>query len=645
MSNKLYEEALADVRSLKDVAEDNAKRAVFEAVVPRIRDLIEKQLFNENAPLEMSNDELLGLAGGVDDQETDEDAVIDASSGTAVLDVDSTVGNTKAHVDGNADTSTVPPAVPPAPVGSPPPPVMGNSPEEGEVIDVAGSETVTPIDDDEEEYVLDLESLQHLVSATGKLTSVKELRESIKNFESRIKAISFLTSGRHRIDESKKNVYRDQFKRLSLQIQHTYDRVQESIVDPTQKKALNERLEKLNKRLNELKESKMRRLREADEDLDLGGADEGGDTSLDVGSKDGGSELKLTVKGLKLDPEELDNATVELETGDNDADDNDVDLDSVGGDDDGGDDLDLGGGGGEDEDKDDEVLEIDESMLRREINRMRKLREAKGVPVPSTKGNRPSKKTDADDFGDADVETDDILSKKIRESDGVDDEEDELDEMDDSCEATDHSNENEPSDKQNRMPENYRREQRLQQSLRTRLRRLQTEGMKCRGQRRQQYKEAWIKASKSLYESRSRAEKIQRRLNESKKNAIRQNAESRRPAGNTVAEGKLRKQLAEQNLLNAKLVYTNRLLQNESLTNRQKASIIERLDEVKTVREAKLVYESLLKTLTPRKSDRNLTESRVQGSGSRVERSGAPTPKLDESIETARWALLAGITK
>ena len=44
MSKQLYEEAIADVKKLKEIAEDNAKRAVIEAVAPRIRELIEKEI-------------------------------------------------------------------------------------------------------------------------------------------------------------------------------------------------------------------------------------------------------------------------------------------------------------------------------------------------------------------------------------------------------------------------------------------------------------------------------------------------------------------------------------------------------------------------------------------------------------------------
>ena len=58
MTKQLYEEALADVKKLKEVAEDNAKRALLEAVTPRIKDLIESQLLGE-LPVEDEDDLLL----------------------------------------------------------------------------------------------------------------------------------------------------------------------------------------------------------------------------------------------------------------------------------------------------------------------------------------------------------------------------------------------------------------------------------------------------------------------------------------------------------------------------------------------------------------------------------------------------------
>jgi hypothetical protein len=107
----------------------------------------------------------------------------------------------------------------------------------------------------------------------------------------------------------------------------------------------------------------------------------------------------------------------------------------------------------------------------------------------------------------------------------------------------------------------------------------------------------------------------------------------------------LRSKLAETNLINAKLLFTNKLLQNEQLTSRQKAQVIEQLDSAKTVREAKLVYESLAKTLagTARTVNEN-RDRKVLGSASRTTRP-ASTQTLNEGYEAERWARLAGITK
>lgn len=46
MSNKIFEEAIADAKKLREVAEANAKKAVLEAVTPKIREFIESELLN-----------------------------------------------------------------------------------------------------------------------------------------------------------------------------------------------------------------------------------------------------------------------------------------------------------------------------------------------------------------------------------------------------------------------------------------------------------------------------------------------------------------------------------------------------------------------------------------------------------------------
>jgi len=107
-----------------------------------------------------------------------------------------------------------------------------------------------------------------------------------------------------------------------------------------------------------------------------------------------------------------------------------------------------------------------------------------------------------------------------------------------------------------------------------------------------------------------------------------------------VRENKeLKKQLAEMNLFNAKLLYVNKLIQNRSVSSKQQRAIVEALDNAKTIREAKLVYEGLTQSL----NKKSLSEGtrRVLGSSSKPTRSGSST--VNESKQTNRWATLAGI--
>lgn len=101
----------------------------------------------------------------------------------------------------------------------------------------------------------------------------------------------------------------------------------------------------------------------------------------------------------------------------------------------------------------------------------------------------------------------------------------------------------------------------------------------------------------------------------------------------------LKKQLDEMNLFNAKLLYVNKLIQNRNVSSKQQRAIVEALDNAKTPREAKLVYESLTKSL----NKKSLSEGtrRVLGSSSKPTRSGGAT--LSESAQTDRWAKLAGL--
>jgi hypothetical protein len=103
----------------------------------------------------------------------------------------------------------------------------------------------------------------------------------------------------------------------------------------------------------------------------------------------------------------------------------------------------------------------------------------------------------------------------------------------------------------------------------------------------------------------------------------------------------LQSQLAEMSLFNAKLLYTNKLLMNSDLSQTQRAQAIETLDDAASLREVKLLFKTLTESFTKRAEDK--TTSRNIGGASRPTKSASMN--LNESKETNRWALLAGINK
>jgi len=58
--SKIFEEAIADAKMLKRVAEENAKKAILESVTPKIKEFIEEQLLEggkeENSEEDESDD-------------------------------------------------------------------------------------------------------------------------------------------------------------------------------------------------------------------------------------------------------------------------------------------------------------------------------------------------------------------------------------------------------------------------------------------------------------------------------------------------------------------------------------------------------------------------------------------------------------
>jgi len=107
----------------------------------------------------------------------------------------------------------------------------------------------------------------------------------------------------------------------------------------------------------------------------------------------------------------------------------------------------------------------------------------------------------------------------------------------------------------------------------------------------------------------------------------------------------LRDKLHEVNILNAKLLYTNRLFREFSLSNNQKLKIVETFDRAQTTREIKLVYSTLAESY----SDGGIITKKtsVKESASRKTRTTAPQRKIisEENQVADRFKKLAGILK
>ena len=102
----------------------------------------------------------------------------------------------------------------------------------------------------------------------------------------------------------------------------------------------------------------------------------------------------------------------------------------------------------------------------------------------------------------------------------------------------------------------------------------------------------------------------------------------------------LRSELQEINLLNAKLLYTNKLFRNKSLSESQKVKVLAAFDKAKNKQEAQLIYETLLGSVA------TVAKSSIKESlGSASKALGNATKPIIENDAFARMRELAGLTK
>ena len=109
----------------------------------------------------------------------------------------------------------------------------------------------------------------------------------------------------------------------------------------------------------------------------------------------------------------------------------------------------------------------------------------------------------------------------------------------------------------------------------------------------------------------------------------------------------LKNVINEVNLLNAKLLYTNKLFRNFELSESQKMKVIENFDRAANTREAKLVFSTLAESFQTRKAGKKIVKE-SKSMASRPVATTAPnkqtTRVLTEGFEQAnRWKKLAGL--
>jgi hypothetical protein len=565
---QLYEEAIADIKQLTAAAEDAAKREVLEAIAPRIKSLIEQQIFGSTVS-EVEDDEELLLSS--------EDSVSDELAQAPAPDV-----------------------VPPNAVSIAP---------DGDLVidlDALGKEEeiapIIPVVDDE------LTQLDLGTTATEPVSLANESKLSVNDVELNLyKLGSLLESYKHLSD---KFVVTDVFKAKIIDmitgVQNTYEYVQEAVTDQNKKMVFESKLENCFKDLQNLQEKAMNLkalLREDDEvTLKL--------TGVEVVDPDEASvEIEIPEEDADIedlnadDDEELDLGD---ETEDELSDDEELDLDDEGSEEDGGegdDEFDLGDEGSEEdsseEETDDEpkfestkskkdvIVEVDDRVLMKELGKLRAKKE------------------------------------ELEETDELEEEE--------TCESTDVK-------MSEHIVHQLSKNVKERAALRTKIAESKAKYTRTNNlQLKQKLKKELNSYARQISESVARSKKLSEVL---AGRSAKKNVQNRSSNSTLSVVNDLKKKLAESNLNNVKLVFVNKLLQNNKMSASKQAQIAEQLDKARTVREANAVYQRAVKSV------KTVTENtnKASVSSSRTTQSGQPS-MLNENIELARWAKIAGINK
>jgi hypothetical protein len=374
MNKTLYEEAIADAKQLRELAEDEAKNRVIEAVMPQIRDLVNRRILGEDLEeLEM------------------EDEVADDILDVIVAD-------------------ELPFAGPDAPTVDVQPSAVVNVTAQGDVNIEVESE------DDHDDEVDDLVLTDTMAEALGRL-----IRGEVKvepTTKERVVALEVRVSKLRILNESlnTNNLTKTQKTRLNLAFIHclrealnlrstaiisesdTQDKLERRLSATIQEM---KQMSKSNQKnifdflfeneeevseMSELEEAELSLELEEEEVEDLAGADDAAAVDAALADILGDVEMSLAVEDT-VDGDAPEDEEEELDFGAPEAEEATE----------------------EEASDDDEVIEIDEGMLRKEIRRMRKLREQEEGRAADAD---PSLAHGGEDLGDVilDIDEEDLLN-------------------------------------------------------------------------------------------------------------------------------------------------------------------------------------------------------------------------------------------
>lgn len=107
----------------------------------------------------------------------------------------------------------------------------------------------------------------------------------------------------------------------------------------------------------------------------------------------------------------------------------------------------------------------------------------------------------------------------------------------------------------------------------------------------------------------------------------------------------LRREINEVNLLNAKLLYVNKIFKAKNLNESQKLKVISSFDKAVNVKEAKLIFESLNSALSNNSNNKRTIVKENLGFASKPAGVAPKRQILEVDNQFSRMQILAGITK